>query len=135
MVFETSEAVSYAKTVAPGANEELVYQTDGAATIERLKVRFYPGQQLDLKVRVVIRAKGSGQTRNVVQMQGDQRFDGDDDTYTFELSKPIRDDEELVVQAENVDPDFAYDFRVNAEVDYRAGTVNALYKGIKGVFN
>ena len=95
-----------------------------------------PGSTLlALKLDVKIREKGSGRERRVVQMEGFQRFDGDDDVYTFELSKPMGADEQLVVEAENTDPNYTYDYRVNSEVDYRAGKVNALYNSVKGVFN
>jgi len=132
-VLETSEAVSFAETVPSGEESELAYETDGAATIERLKIRFYPGQQLDHRIHVVIREKGSGRERNVVQTPGKDVFTGDDDVYDFELSKPLNADEQLVVRSVNTDPQYSYDTRVNAEIDYRGGRVNALISKLGGM--
>ena len=135
MVFETSEAVSFAERVAPNSETELAYEVSGDATVEQLLIRFYPGQQLDLIVDIYIREKGGERKRPVVNTPGDSSFVGDDDTYEFNLSKPVSEGEELVVVAENTDPQYAYDVRVNAEVDYRGGSVGALYSKLKGVFN
>jgi len=132
-VLETSEAVSFAETVAPDSDSELSYETDGPATIERLKIRFYPGQQLDHEIYVVIREKGSGRERNVVQTPGKDVFTGDDDVYDFELSKPLSADEQLVVRSVNTDPQYSYDTRVNAEMDYRGGSVNAIVNKLGGM--
>jgi len=133
-VIESSEAVSFAETVAPGSTSELTYEVNADATIERLKLRFYPGQQLDHEVRVVIREKGSGRERNVVQTPGVSVFTGDDDRYTFDLSKPVGSDELIVVKSNNTDTQYRYDTRVNMEVDYRGGKIGALMGKLKGVF-
>jgi len=134
-VLETSEAVSFAETVPPGGQSELSYSADGPATIERLKIRFYPGQQLSHEIQVVIREKGSGRERNVIQTPGTDIFTGDDDVYEFDLSKPLKDDEKLVVKSNNTDTDWSYDTRVNGEIDYRGGRVHAVVDLFSGVFS
>lgn len=131
----TAEAVTFSGTVAGGGSETESYPLDGPATVEALEVRLYPGQELELGVDVLIKDKGSGSTRPIVQSGGSSTFRGDDDSFRFDLSKPVPDDSDIVVRAVNENPDFEYDFRVNMEVDYREGAASAGYSMLSGVLS
>lgn len=122
----TAEGVTFGGTVAAGATESESYTLDGPATVESLSVRHYPGQELDLAIDVLIRDKGSGSTRPVIQSGESSTFRGDDDTWDFDLSKPVPDDSELVVAVTNDNPNYSYDYRVNMGVDYRNGVSGAV---------
>lgn len=131
MVLETSEAVTFGEVVQPGSDVTRTYGADGAATVERIKIVTFPGQEKALKITPQIREKGSGRVRSLVQ--GDGTFSGDGEIFEIDLSKPIQDDEELVLTVDNTATTEPYSYRFTAEVDYRNGLSGVVEAAI-GVF-
>jgi len=119
-VSETREGVSFAADVAPDSEDSLEYSLNGPATIERISVRIYPGPENDLHITPLI-SRGSGSDIRLVQFEGKSFFDGDDDKWVFEPSKDVSGDDKIVVMAENLDASNEYSYRVNMDIDYRAG--------------
>jgi hypothetical protein len=124
-VDRTREGVSFAKEVAAGSEETLSYEVPNDGTIESIKVRIYPGPQNDLHVTPYVNREG-GADSNLVELKGKDHFDGDDDTWSFGLSKDIETGDLIKVQAVNNDANNPYNFRANVEVDYRGGSTSTL---------
>jgi len=119
-VQETREGVSFAADIPADSEETLEYELNGPATIERISVRIYPGPENDLHITPLIR-RGSGSDIRLVQFEGKSFFDGDDDKWVFEPSKDVTGDDVIAVVAENLDGSNEYSYRVNLDIDYRAG--------------
>jgi hypothetical protein len=126
------DAYSIAESVAAGATSEQTIELPADATIERVQVRIYVGAELDLELQPIIR-DDTGTERPIVKFGGKNYIDGDDDFYQFSPSKPVKDNEEIVIRATNNDATVALDYRVNLDVDY-AGGVERLFETIGGLF-
>jgi hypothetical protein len=125
------DSFSISEQVPANSSSEQVVEVPSDATIERLQVRIYTGAELDLNITPVVRTS-TGQERPIVKLRGKSVIDGDDDFYEFAPTKPIQDNDKLVVKATNTGTN-ALDYRVNIDVDYRNGLVSFVGGLLDGV--
>lgn len=120
---------------AGATNRAVKVEVDTDATIERMSFRIYPGAELDLELVPYVYETGGGRRkRPILEFGGKEYVDGDDDRYPFEVSEPIEEGEEIVIEATNRDGSNAYDYRVNFDVDYHGGTERGFLASLGGVF-
>lgn len=125
----------FARNVQPGEAGELVHHVIGDGTIERAVLRMYIGARLDLRIKPVIRrAHAGGSAENIIKYVpgGKQYIDGDDDHYTWVLGIPVFTDDDIVVEFENRDANFDYDFSFEVEIDYLGGAYRVPQYGVIG---
>jgi len=113
------ETFRFADQVAAGETDEFEANPTDPARITNLDVRIYPGPELNLRIRPYV-VDGANR-RPLVNFKGKDHIDGDDDVWQFDISEPITTRETLLVEVENTGTD-AYDFAVNASIDYLNGT-------------
>jgi hypothetical protein len=112
--------------------ESYSYTTGKDATVEQVDVRIYPGAGLALRLEILHVDDQTGTESPLVRTRGKDYIDGDDDTYSFNISEPIKQDDEIKVRATNLADSEEYNFRVNFDVDERAGTRSLLGEVLNG---
>lgn len=130
----TRKGLHFHSRVNSDSTEVEKFNVKQDATVEKATVRFYPGQQLDLQLKLQVLDE-NGNTKEIVDPVGE--FDylaGDDDKFEFDISVPIRDTDQIVIRADNVDTDgYSYDYIVNMEFD-RIGGIERVINKLQGVF-
>jgi len=106
--------------VPPLARGDLRAHIPGDATVERLVIRFYPGPELQLIVDPYVERRGGGR-QELIHYTGARGITGDDDTLEFHLALPVRMDEQLVVEFQNLHAVNPYNFTVTIELDFAGG--------------
>jgi hypothetical protein len=119
----TKEVVSFRKLVPAGVTDVLSERIKGPGTVEGFRIRFYPGQQLSLKVWVVIEHKG-GLTESLVTFAetSDEFLSGDDDRMEFDVVASVENDDFLKIKVFNSDMVNDYNLAVDVTIDYYGGT-------------
>lgn len=117
----------FADSVDPNTTEEYEETLHAAATIEGIEVRIYPGPELDLRVKLF--AVDGADRRPLINFNGKEYVDGDNDVWSFDVSEPIDEGEEILVEVENQDANTTYNFAVNMAVDF-AGGIERLVKRV-----
>jgi len=120
------------ESVSPNTTGENSISLTADATVERVQVRIYTGAELDLELEPVVRTN-SGNERPIVKLNGKSVLDGDDDFYEFVPSKPVQDNDEIVIKHENKSGTTTLDYRVNVDVDYRNGLRSVANRILDGV--
>lgn len=126
---ESKEGISFGDTV-PAASETVTeFTAVDAGTIESVQVRIYPGAELDLRITPELERHSGGTPQPLITTEGKGYIDGDDDVWTWDISKPINRKDIIRIRAENVNANYDYDYRCNVDVDYKGG----LRRAINGV--
>jgi hypothetical protein len=119
----TMEVMFFQKTIAPSENDYVKQRVKANGTVEQLRVRFYPGQQLSLRVNVIVMHKGNRSEPLVSYLEGGNQFlSGEDDYFVLPVVVPVEYDDEIRVYFENTDGSNPYTLSVQVVVDYFAGT-------------
>lgn len=115
------ETVSFRKNIEPGVREVLKERVKAPGTVEEIRIRYYAGEQLTLKIRPCVEKKGS-QLVDLITYAGntDAFITGDDEPLPFKVVFPVYNDDELVVIVENIGS-VASRLSIDIEVDYYAG--------------
>jgi hypothetical protein len=101
-------------------------------TIERIRVRFYAGTELAVRVFPYVQdERGTRKPLLSFPVGGKQWIDGDDDSFPFEIREPvfIKPKDRIYVEFKNTQlaGGFNYDVAVDIEVDHAAGAWPLLY--------
>ena len=133
MATVTRKGIYFSSRINSDSTEIEKYNVRNDATIEHAEVRFYPGAQLDLQLKLEV-VDENGTSKEIVDPQGEKDYiAGDDDFFKFDISVPIRKNDEIRIVAENVDQNGnAYDYVVNIEVD-RLNGIERLADRIGGI--
>lgn len=115
---ESKDPGTIGKTVEPGEEEVTALEVEQDGTLEDLQLRFYPGQMLSLRLRVVIRR--NNEELPLIETAGKPFLDGDDDMFYWDTSRPVLAGDRIAVIAENVG-DHPYDYRLNVDIDHYGG--------------
>jgi hypothetical protein len=130
----TRKGVYFSSRINSDSTEIEKYNVRQNATIEHAEVRFYPGAQLDLQLKLEV-VDENGTSKEIVDPQGEKDYiAGDDDFFKFNISVPIEKEDEIRIIAENTDQNGnAYDYVVNMELD-RVGGIERIVNKIGGIF-
>lgn len=123
MAKNTRETISFRKVIAAGANGiNFAEEIKGDATIEKLVVRFYPGQQKSLQVTPMVKFRTEEMYSLVRYATGtDGYLTGDDDTLEYPLGVEVQTGDQVVIYATNTDSTNAYSLVCDVIVDYLNG--------------
>jgi len=116
---ETRRSVRFADSIGPNSTQTLTRRIQRDATVEELRVRIYPGAELDVHIEPFV--KRSGGRFPLVDLVGKDHIDGDDDVMTFHVAEPVQDEDEIGVEVANVDGSNSYDFSVDAHLERQGG--------------
>lgn len=116
------EVALFRKKLDPLETIELVERVKDKGTLEKVKIRFYMGQEMNLKVTVYIKHTGNRIEQIFTSALNDYWVAGDDDEFVFDVIVPIYYDDEIVVKAINQNATYAYDMVVDINIDYYQGT-------------
>lgn len=126
------ECIVFSATAAAGmaGYASLTHEIKRPGTVEQIRVRFYVGCELNLRVLVKIRHKGQGagiETSLIKYVNGGNEYvDGDDDEHVFKVAFPVAIEDTIVVYYQNVDAVDAFSLRVFVDVDYLGGESRTL---------
>lgn len=119
----SKEIIAFRKRVPANTSGKLTERIKANGTIDKITVRFYIGQELHLKVMPYIRHIGNKIHYPITLGGGggDYWLIGDDDTFNFDVSIPVYNDDEVVVEFEN-ESDYEYNLVCDFVIDYLGGT-------------
>lgn len=118
------EVITFRKPIQPNEKIEFIERIKADGVIESIKIRFYMGQELQLKVLPYIKHRGNKieyMTTNPIN-NGDYSLAGDDDYFMFDVAVPVRYDDELLVKVENLSNEYIYNLSCDITIDYLGGT-------------
>lgn len=118
---EQQEAVTFAQSVAAGASGRTEKRFTRPGRVRHVQARIYPGAELDLELNILV-VTTEGTRRKVVETEGKDHIDGDNDSWEWWPDEPIQDDEDLVVEHNNTHASNSYDYRVNCTVNFVNGS-------------
>ncbi len=117
------EVIAFRKSIAPSTKEEIRERIKADGTIEGVMVRFYPGQQRDLRVAIEKENRGNKTRESIVTYPaGTDRFlSGDDDVVNIPCVLECQNDDEIIVTAENINSNYTYTLVCDVTIDYYGG--------------
>jgi len=115
------EPLLFKQSVPKGTKLELRERIKADGTIENIKVRFFAGQEMDLKVKPMLIKKGDMYVDLINYVGADKELSGDDDIFSFDTSLSVENDDEILIIAQNVNVDFDYTLFCIVQVDYYGG--------------
>jgi len=121
------ETIRFTDRLGPqnGSGERHTVRRD--ATVESVRVRHYPGQELALEVEPRVVPRDERDSVPLVPVEGPtSALVGDDDDVTFDVSEPVREGEAVEVVAVNESTEFSYDFVVDVTLEYIGGSSSFL---------
>lgn len=120
----------FSDNVGADTTETYTRRIESDATIEHVMIRIYSGAELDLQIKPFV-LKGRDR-QPLINYEGKDYVDGDDDVWPFTMSEPIEEGEEIGVEVTNKDASNAYDFAAHIHVDYAGGVRRALSSIVRG---
>ncbi|MWG36951.1 hypothetical protein [Halomarina oriensis] len=130
----TRDSLRFSETVPPGETSTLSVEMEDPATIDRVRVRLYPGTQLALQIRPVVRINDEDEIL-IPRLFGRNYITGDGDTWNLETSEPVEQGDVVAVEVTNTDSQYAYDYSVDMTLDRAGGSGRSLVGMLAGVFN
>jgi hypothetical protein len=116
------EVISFTATIAPLADMVFSERVKAPGTLEGIRIRFYAGQELDLRVRPYVLHKGQKSEDVLTYPEGSNPYlSGDDDEFYFPVTVPLANDDEIKVHVVNVNTQYAYTLVVHVAIDYYGG--------------
>lgn len=121
------EPISFVAVIPPLQTRKFAERVKADGTVEKLKVRFFAGQEKSLQVRPYILHKGRKIEDLVTYPEGTNEYlCGDDDYLEFDLSIPVENDDEIVIAVSNMDIDDPYTLNVSVMIDYYGGKMRVV---------
>lgn len=115
------EVIVSRKTVLSGTNDTIEERVKGEGTIEEVRIRFYSGEQLSLKINPYVEHKGEKNENLLTYPKGTDNFiTGDDDPFVFPVCVPVSNDDIIKIFYENTGTAESR-LAVDIVVDYYAG--------------
>lgn len=115
-----SEVVSFRTKLAAGQSITLKERVKADGQLTEIRVRFYPGNQLALKVKPYVKHKGNKDEDVFTYAAGtDSLLAGDDDYFVFPVTVDVENDDEVVVFAQNTETTFTYSVVVDMVLQYQ----------------
>jgi len=123
--------VRFSDTVPPDSTRTYSRAIEEPATAEQLSVRFYQGPELELEIRPLRQRESDALP--LIDLVGRDVVVGDDDVFDFEVSEPLEEGDELVMEVTNNSTEYAYDFNADVAIDYLGGTERAVVAIAEGL--
>jgi hypothetical protein len=103
------EVIAVRKSIPLGSAETITERVKYDGVIERINVRFYAGQENELRVMPYVKHKGNKVETFFTYPEGtDPYLSGEDDNLQYPLSLNIEYDDEIVLRVENVSTMYDY---------------------------
>lgn len=124
----SKDSLRFANRVGPGGDDDRRHEVNvEGATIEEVKVRIYRGAELDLRVTPYVAREADQDREQVVPLittveGGKPYVDGDGDRWTFPVSIPVEEGDEIGVEVNNIDADNGYDYAVDMTIEKAGGS-------------
>lgn len=116
------KAYRFALSVPANTSGKLVLDVPSNCTLEKVKCRIYFGAQLALRLKPYIMRPRKTKEEILCYVAGGKDYiDGDDDGFEFDVAIPLWLDDQIVVEYNNTDANYAYDFAIDVELDSRFG--------------
>lgn len=113
------EVIAIRKNVAPLQKFEVKERVKYNGSIEQIQIRFYAGQENELRVRPYVRHKGAKNETFFTYPEGTDPFlSGEDDVLRYPLALEIEYDDEIVVYVENISDLYDYTLVCDIVVTY-----------------
>lgn len=124
---EKQQAYSFRAVCPAGSTKKFEQIIPGAATVEKVRVHFYQGQQKALHIVPVVVHK-SKERENIIDFPTgtDPYLSGDNEDLVYDVSIPVGNLDKLVVEANNTDPVNDYSIVVDIMLDFENGQKRAV---------
>lgn len=119
---DKKEVVAIRTKVLPLETKNIIERIKADGTIEGVRIKFYYGQQLALKVYPYVKHKGNKLEPLLTYPEGTEpAISGDDDTFQFDIVTPVQNDDEIYFIVKNTSSEFEYNIAIDITVDYYGG--------------
>ncbi|UWG95516.1 hypothetical protein LPY66_11340 [Dehalobacter sp. DCM] len=116
------ETMVFRASLAAGAKQTYKERIKSDGTVEKVRIKIYPGSEGTLKIRPCVFQKGR---RSLVDLLtypdgGNQYMSGDDDYFEFPVVMSVQNDDEIYIICENAGS-YPYTVSVDVVIDYFGG--------------
>lgn len=117
-----TEVLSYRVNVLPGQELELKERIKDNGRVSEIRIRFYPGQERQLRVRPFI-LHTNNRAENILTFVDttETYLTGDNDYFVFPVSSELFLDDEFVVWTKNDNDLYVYTVVVDVVINYLEG--------------
>jgi len=115
------EIITLRESIPTSTSKVYAERVKDNGTIESVKLRFYSGQEMQLKVLPYIRRTGNRIEYLTTSPNDNKYIYGDDDYFILDVVIPVYYDDEIIVEVINESPTYAYDLSVDITIDYYMG--------------
>lgn len=130
---DSKDPISVIDDIPGGTTEKYRKTFDRPGTIESLRLRNYVGHEFDLRYRPYL-LTADGSRINLIKSLGREFVAGNNDIFEVDVRTSFQQDDELVIEVENNDPNRIYHANAIVSVDYAGGGASWIADAIKGVF-
>ena len=124
------EVITFRKAINPLEELLLIERVKDNGTVENVKLRFYSGQEMKLKVLPFVRHTGNKIEYLTSSPTGDYFIAGDDDNFILDVVVPVFYDDEIHVKVINESSEYIYNLVCDVTVDYYMGTDRIVAGGV-----
>lgn len=124
------EVITFRKAIAPLEELTLIERVKDNGTVENVKLRFYSGQEMKLKVLPFVRHTGNKIEYLTSSPTGDYFIAGDDDNFILDVVVPVFYDDEIHVKVINESTEYIYNLVCDVTIDYYMGTDRVIAGGV-----
>ena len=129
---QPKQPISVIDDVPGGTTETYRHTFDDDAEIEGGRVRFYPSQELDLRVEIEhIPENGDGTPVSLIEHLGKEFLAGDDDVIPLDVRREVAKGDELVIRVENNETEWTYDAQIQLNIDREGGIIARLRNALE----
>lgn len=122
---DNRRSLRFSDRTSPSTVDEAMRMIQQDATVEHVSVRIYEGAQLDLQIEPYVKSGGS--IFSLIDYEGKEYVDGDDDVWEFHVSESVREEDYVGVKVTNTSGNYAYDWSVDVCLDRAGGARRALH--------
>jgi hypothetical protein len=106
-------------TISPNTSERYVHEFGQSAFITDVRINTYVAQQHDLHYKVYVYDEETESNNQLARYPGNNDYlAGENDTIELSVRKHVDAQQQLVIEIENVDPEFEYTASIDVSIDY-----------------
>lgn len=124
------EVITFRKAIDPLEELLLIERVKDNGTVENVKLRFYSGQEMKLKVLPFIKHTGNKIEYLTSSPTNDFFIAGDDDNFILDVVVPVFYDDEIHVKVINESAEYIYNLVCDVTIDYYMGADRVIAGGV-----
>lgn len=118
-----------------GADKSVEIDVRKDGTIDYVLTRFYAGATDDLHVNIYRERSETDSKKKIIDTPGENKFiSGNDDPFEFYPEIPVKAEDTVIIEYNNIDQNTAIPFKINMEFNREGGTKSSIKALLQRVF-